>query len=202
MITNNFNYLYTKKVNLNLSEIKDSSNLMYDVIHKNFVNQQSHHDGQRMMTTKLYTQYNVLMYPFPEFHELYEEIKNTFYEVSEGQRLDQKYYIQSWLNVYRKGEFIDWHPHWHAYYNVWHGFYCVDVEPNSSTTYRIPINGKEEEVVVKSENNLLVMGKSENDEHRSSEWLIEEYPRITIAFDIVPRTSIDATQNLNHWIPI
>jgi len=61
----------------------------------------------------------------------------------------------------------------------------------------------EENVKIESKNNLLVIGKSDNDEHRSSVWN-QETPRITIAFDILPMSSINKLQsnNLNHWIPI
>ena len=106
------------------------------------------------------------------------------------------------MNIYRKGDFIDWHTHWPKEKNSWHGFFCVDCEP-SYTTYRLP--NRYEPVNVTSENNLLVIGKSDNDRHRSSEWPYTDRDRITIAFDIIPRQSIvpcfPYDGALNHWIP-
>ena len=57
-------------------------------------------------------------------------------------------------------------------------------------------------VKIESKDNLLVIGKSDNDKHRSSVWN-QDTPRITIAFDILPVSSIYKEFNtLNHWIPI
>jgi hypothetical protein len=113
--------------------------------------------------------------------------------------------MQAWLNVYRTGEFIDWHSHWPAEFESWHGFYCVDVEPNSSTTYRL--FGKipeKDDIVVTSQDNLLVISRSDGDYHRSSEWNNPDKPRITVAFDIIPMSKLYERRNYekNHWIPI
>lgn len=197
MDTNFENYLYTKKLNLNLDKMHFSWREMYGVIRDNFYGKEEHYGGQATMTTKLFSQYNCFMYPMYEFHELYEEIRQCFHEVYGG---NDKHYIQCWLNVYKKGEFIDWHTHWQAETNSWHGFYCADVGEDSYTDYKIPLNGEIKEIRVKSENNLLVLGKSENDTHRSSEWT-HDSPRVTLAFDIVPRDYV-GTQWLNHWVPI
>ena len=198
MDTNYFDYLYTKKLNLDLVELHFSWRGMYQIIQNNFIGREEHYGGQATMTTKLFSQYNVLMYPFDGFHELYEEIRNVFHEVSDS---NDKHYMQCWLNVYQKGEFIDWHSHWQSHTNSWHGFYCVDVEPDSYTDYKIPINGKIEEIRIPSENNLLVIGKSDNDTHRSSDWT-RDNPRVTIAFDIVPKQFLEPNIWLNHWIPV
>lgn len=53
-----------------------------------------------------------------------------------------------------------------------------------------------------SENNLLVISKSDGDSHKSSEWLFDDRIRVTIAFDIVPKEFINYDSWLNHWIPI
>ena len=108
------------------------------------------------------------------------------------------YMIKCWLNVFRKGEKVDWHNHWPAYKKVWHGFYCVQVG-DSFTEYKIPkVNNI---VKVKSKEGLLVVGKSEDDQHRSSPWNEEQRPRITVAFDIVPIDSVDNELRVNHFIP-
>ena len=105
---------------------------------------------------------------------------------------DTQYVLKGWLNVYRTGENIDWHDHWLAPAKVWHGFYCVGVEEQpSATLYKIP---NVPEVTVPSKDGLLVVGKSENDLHKSTIWTGKN-PRITIAFDIVPITSASNMPN-------
>lgn len=190
-------YIHTKKINLDTISLLTSCYYMNDLILKKFGDGRKSYTGQSTMTTQLFSEYNVLMYALPQFNKLYHEIRNFFKELC----VDEKeYYIQSWLNIYKKGEFINWHRHWPKEMKTWHGFYCVDVEPDSGTTYRIPFI--REEVFVPSENNLLVISRSDGDSHKSSEWPFEDRPRITIAFDIVPMEFIRNDEWLNHWIPL
>lgn len=193
------NYVYTKKINLNLDDLKKSSLTMYDIVCDKFGDGRIDYDGQSTMSTKLFSNYNLLMYALPGFNELYHEIKSFFHDMLPHTNTD-KFYIQCWLNVYKKGDFIDWHAHWPPEQNSWHGFYCVDCGTHSGTIYRLPVT--KQEVFVPSENNLLVLSKSDGDLHKSTEWFDDLNPRITIAFDIVPRQFIVPTQWLNHWIPI
>ena len=198
MINSYKDYIHTKQLNLDLKQVRESCISMRKLIQKSFMYQPQHYGGQATMTTKLFSQYNVLMYPYPQFHELFTEIETMFREVYgyDG----KKYYIQCWLNVYEKGEFIDWHDHWLPQQKAFHGFYCVDVEPNSSTSYALCDD--EDIIDIPSKDNMLVLSKSDGDLHKSSEWHDETRPRITIAFDIVPRESINVEGWLNHWIPI
>ena len=191
-------YIFKCKLNLNLNELNTSSDIMYHFIKKNFSNNRADYAGKSTLTTKLYSSYNLLLYPLPGFHELYNEIKDVFHKVNPSS--NEKYYMQCWLNYYQKGDFIDWHKHWEPESKSWHGFYCVNAE-SSYTSYKLPhIDTKI--IDIQSENNLLVLSRSDGDKHKSSEWLYEDRPRITIAFDIVPRQYIDHKFPLNHWIPI
>jgi hypothetical protein len=177
--------------------MRESSKIMSHIILKNFGNDTHYYSEHSTATTKLYMSYNLLMYPLPEYHELFKEIFTFFKEVQdEGD--DKKYYIQCWLNVYNKGEFIGWHTHWPPEAKAWHGFYCVYTEPNSGTHYRLPPDDKQ--IFVPSEDNLIVISKSDGDLHMSTEWTDETHPRVTIAFDIIPRENIVC--GLNHWVPI
>jgi len=102
------------------------------------------------------------------------------------------------MNVYRNNGFIDWHAHWLAKYKAFHGFYCVNTENVSSfTEYKFTDLG-DEVTTVPSKNGRLVFGRSDNDLHRSSPWNFV-FPRITIAFDIVPVSSLSTS--INHFIP-
>jgi len=188
------NYVYTRQLNLNLSMIKKSSYKMHDFLYKNFFNDMK--NEKPIASTIIFSKYNLFIYPFDSFYDLYFEIQRMFRE-----KLNDKtpYYIQAWLNLYRKGEFIDWHNHWTPDKKTWHGYYCVDCE-SSKTTYKIPLEKQQKIIDIQNKNNLLVMSRSNGDQHRTWPWDKNE-PRITIAFDIVPSNVISNTL-INHWIPI
>ncbi len=158
--------------------------------------------------TQYYAYYNYLAISLNGMPSLFNTIKETFNACNNhawgGNPPDTEYVIQGWLNYYNKGEFINWHTHQRPEVKGWHGFYCLDVEPNSFTTYKL----EEKEVEIKSEDNLLVIGKSVNEMHRSSLWN-EDKPRITIAFDITPVRCINSIftgenekGKLHYWIPL
>lgn len=190
-------YIFTRKLNLDLVGIKDSCERMYELVKENWADEKQDFTGQSTLTTQVYTRYNLLMYPLYGFHGLYEGIRETFREIVQD---PNPYYIQCWLNVYNKGDFIRWHRHFPPEAYSWHGFFCVDTEPDSFTSYKIPHINRV--VDIASEDNLLVLSRSAGDEHRSSEWPFEDRPRITIAFDILPQQKVWWNQWLNHWIPI
>lgn len=194
------NYIITSKLNLDLVAIKNSCYKMQDVINENFkekiLNTEYKLSEGKLspLTTKGFEYYNLLMYGFDEFHSLYFEIQKMFNQVNEN---NEKHYIQCWLNIYKKDSFVDWHDHYPPVCNSWHGYFCVDCEP-STTTYQLP--NVPEYVDIKNEDNLLVLSRSNGDKHRTYPWEYENRDRITIAFDIVPAKH---TGNyLNHWIPI
>ena len=197
-------YVYTRQLDLNLAEQKYAARTMYEYIMTNFTSNREtdYNKGMAPQTTSLYAQYNYFLYPIPGLHELFEKVKETFHACHSA---NEPFYIQAWLNVYRAGEFIEWHSHWPPEFESWHGFYCVDVEPDSSTTYRlfgrIP---EKDDIVVPSRDNLLVLSRSDGDNHRSSEWTHKDRPRITVAFDIIPISKLYDRRNYekNHWIPI
>ena len=130
--------------------------------------------------------YNLFFFASPELHRLYNNICELTLPLQEK---DIPYYIRCWPNVFRQGYNIEWHNHWNASANTFHGFYCVNTEGQASsyTDYRIP---GYPEVRVDSKDGLLVIGRSNGDEHRSSVWNNPGKHRVTIAFDIIPGYSI------------
>jgi hypothetical protein len=215
--------LYSVETNINLNTLKKSVSELYDIIKVHFQDNKDH-NGQSTLDAELYSKYNLLMYPFPEIHQLYSEIQKNFKLclVDSDSSQNENYFIQCWLNYFYKGQYIDWHGHTKVDMNCWHGFFCLDTEPNSYTSYKWPLDQARKDLIVDvpSKNGTLVFGKSNGDMHRSSEWINEDYPRITIAFDIVPSRFLYkfCVQDLpepkylnamksdpiyvNHWIPI
>lgn len=194
------NYLFKTKLGLNTDVMRDSSLKMEKLLQKHFYDKEQSYKSDSAESAKYFASYNILLYCFPEFHNLYEGIRKTFHEIADKITPENNHYIQCWLNVYREGDQIGWHGHWPSEKTSWHGFYCVDCEP-SKTTYRIPNGSSYNEIDVESVNDNLIIGKSDNDLHRTWPWE-KDSPRITIAFDIVPARFIDNEQWLNHWIPI
>lgn len=189
-------YIYTTQLDLNLDKIKESCYTLNDIVENFKITSNGYHDpsGKAPITTKVHEQYNLLMYNFEEFHSLYFQIQTVLQQLDKS---NNQYYIQCWMNIFKQGEFIDWHEHYPPSHNSWHGFYCVDTEP-SKTTYKLPTT--QEHIDIISKNNLLVISKGDGDWHRTWPWEFSNRDRITIAFDIVPREYLDS--RAKFWIPI
>jgi len=224
MIQKHVDGLYSVQTNLDIRVLKNTCDQMYEAIKEHFTSDKNDYSGQSTLTTKLFTKYNLLLYPLPGLHDLYFTISDVFHscltDYHEGKN-GRKYVMQCWLNYYKKGDYINWHSHADFDSGNWHGFLCVDTEPDSHTSYIWPNDEIRKGLVVdiKSEDGLMVMGLSNGDKHKSSEWQHNNRPRITIAFDINPIESIDkeitnqyagkylhamkdSSLFVNHWIPI
>ena len=193
---NYYNYVLTKELELDLAQLKSSCLLMRQLVLDTWP---EHTDPATVkitnsLITQLFKNYNIFMYSYPEFYQLYLEIKTLFREQCGN---NDPYYCQAWLNYYHTDEYVNWHRHNLSMNCGYHGFFCVDTEP-SKTTYRLP---DETEFDVIGKNNLLVLSENQGDSHRTWPWHLPE-PRITIAFDIVPGARINPSDRLNHWLPI
>ena len=82
------------------------------------------------------------------------------------------------------------HPH------IYHGFYCANVEP-STTTYRIGPEQPESEWVVHQDYDDMLIYSASGFEHASSPWM-EDKPRVTIAFDIFPESIYFGEQDTDY----
>jgi len=188
-------YLYSVKLNSIDNKELASYSLEVEKLLKKTLAPLENTNWYGTFTTAKHKNYNFLTFPNKQVSTLYHEIAKNVSPLLE----DRTYVIKSWLNVFRKGEKVDWHKHWPADKKVWHGFYCVQVG-DSHTEYQIP--NVEQILKIESEEGLMVVGKSENDRHRSSIWNEEHRPRITIAFDIVPIESVDDPLEANYFIPL
>jgi len=190
------NYVSSKQLGLDLVQLKSSCLLMRQLVLDTWPTYTDPNTVKitNSLMSQLFKNYNIFMYSYPEFYQLYSEIKTLFREQCGN---NDPHYCQAWLNYYHADEYITWHRHNLSLQCGWHGFFCVDTEP-SKTTYRL-LDGTEFDVDGK--NNLLVLSKNQGDSHCTWPWHLPE-PRITIAFDIVPAARIDPSDRLNHWIPI
>lgn len=197
MITYHQDYLYSFDLN-SLDNKKLSKECLQTESYLNqYLTEKKPKSLYGSFTTSHYSDYNLFTFPVPESIRLYKELKKYCLPFLDS---NESYWIQCWINVFRKGDFIDWHDHWASKFKVWHGFYCVDVD-NSFTEYKLP--NVKNIIKVPSKEGRLVFGKSDGDKHKSSKWENENKPRITIAFDIVPYNAL-ANQGQfspNHFLP-
>ena len=147
-------------------------------------------------TSAAYGEYNLLSFPINSFQVLYHSIVSVIKPCLPN----EPHVLQCWLNVFRGGEFIVWHSHLNKTYRPIHGFYCVNVTP-SYTEYEF-MHIPDKTFKVDSKEGLLVFGKSNDDRHRSSPWSKDSEPRITIAFDIIPVSTLGERKIIpNHYLP-
>ena len=187
-------YLWTFKLDLDTSKFYDQCLDVNNTIIEMFGSPEEEHQ-YGSDSAYYHNKYNFLTSFSPNNHRLFGLLQQCSMKIVRNDH----YYIRCWLNKYDESKNIEWHRHWDADDKSYHGFYCVNVEGDnlSSAQYRIPNHG---EVEIISRNNILVIGKSEDDYHRSTPWL-NNGSRITIAFDIVPVTKCHA-KKLNDVIPL
>jgi len=149
-------------------------------------------------------QFNLFSFPCIELQNFYIQLNKAIQKVVIP---DRRYYIRCWVNLFRKGQNIDWHDHWPSEYETYHGFYCVNTEGENSSFTSYKIIGADEEIVIDSKDGLLVFGKSEKDKHKSSPWENEGKPRVTIAFDVIPLDKLQVRPGfhgllMSNYIPM
>ena len=186
-------YLYSTEIQL------DNPQLAVDCLHVELFLKEAIQDPAPLQdygsfTSANHSKYNLFNFHTAQINKLFRAIQKHVLAVMPK----DEYMIQCWLNVFRVGQFIDWHAHWPAEHKVFHGYYCVNVG-DSITSYKFP---NDTGAKVQNKNGLLVYGKSCGDLHRSSEWDNPEVPRITIAFDVIPIWNIKDNPVSRHYVPI
>ena len=143
--------------------------------------------------TQHYKTYNPFTFGLRPFGDIYYAINKLFYSNPQVLEIQEDYYIHGWFNVYTKKEgnkgydHIPFHKHIEILHpHIYHGFYCANVEP-STTTYRIGPEQPESEWMVHQDYNDMLIYSASGFEHASSPWT-EDKPRVTIAFDIFPES--------------
>jgi hypothetical protein len=190
------NYLWTVPLSLDNKSLYEFSFNVEKILRQTIKNPTTN-TPFKTFTTANYLHYNLFTFRHPELITLFTHLRNN---IAGFLKSDERYVLQCWLNVFRKGEFINWHHHWPVGSGVIHGYYCVNVG-DSLTSYQIP--GNDHIVEVHNQDGLLVFGRSEGDRHKSSEWNRDD-PRVTMAFDVIPwKQSFQAGDETyyNHYIP-
>ena len=144
-------------------------------------------------TSQDFYTYNPFTFGLRPFADIYWNLNRLFYQNPQVREAGETYYIHGWFNVYTKKEgdkgydHIPFHKHIEVMHpHIYHGFYCANVEP-STTTYRIGPEQPESEYVVHNDYNDMLIYSASGYEHASSPW-IEDKPRVTVAFDIFPES--------------
>ena len=198
-------YIYIASTDLDVNIIKSSCLELNQFVIKNFGNENPDFKLTKSIPTRIYSKYNLLMYPFPGFHSVYKKIQEIFYICYRNRNKCYDvppHFIQCWLNIVYKDDELDWHNHWKPECNSWHGYIYIDAEMSGpSTLYKVP--DYNEIVTIEGKNGNMIISPSNGDTHKTVPWT-NENPRISIAFDILPTSSsglIDC-HDINHWVPI
>ena len=123
------------------------------------------HMHQHHLSTKetqdFYT-YNPFTFGLRPFADIYWTLNRMFYSNPQVREAEESYYIHGWFNVYCKREndvgydHIPFHKHIDEMHpHIYHGFYCANVEP-STTTYRLGPEQPESEWVVHQDYDCLL----------------------------------------------
>lgn len=196
-------YIYIATTNLDVDVIKCSCTKLNNFIINNFGNENPDFKLTQSIPTRIYSKYNLLMYPFPGFHSVYKKIQEIFYICYRNRNNCNDvppHFIQCWLNVVYKNDLLDWHSHADPELDAWHGYMYVDVQDSVPTTlYDLP--GYQDIVTIYGKNSNIVISPSHGDQHKTVLWT-KENPRISIAFDIIPISALLHNDTINHWVPI
>jgi len=169
----------------------------------------SKYDSHNGPTTQLGEYYNIFdkqYFGCDELRDLHRELRQLVKNACEYYEIDydeQNYIIHGWYNLdYSSGENgvspIKHEQNFHDHMAgegapFFHGYYCVNAEP-SSTFYKIGgINGELFEN--KNINNRAIVSETGHP-HGRDDWY-EDFPRITVAYDIKPSNGLEIP---NNWM--
>lgn len=138
-------------------------------------------------TSARYGSYNFLTFPSPIVKRVFDSIKEAYIELAENQKTpNESLWIQSWMNIHRKNEFLNIHRHlgFRA-----HGYLSVNTN-GTSTIYEID---DEEDFEVKNRNGLLTLVGTDDIWHRVTPYTGDRV-RISIAFDIIRSSDVSKSE--------
>lgn len=200
MLTYEKNLYWSEQHNLDLDKLESSCRSVVNYAKTHLIGSAEVSDIPLIGDT--YNGYNLLLYPLPEIHSLYNSIKSSFRQVEPR----GEWWIKTWANVYTNSAHYDWHQHYTSYvdnptaqHNSYHGIYCVAGE-DTATTYR-NLSTSTTVHIPQTPNQLTLIANHPDWYHRT--WPYKgATERVTIAFNILHQDSIDAFRYPNHWLPL
>lgn len=157
--------------------------------------------------TVFLSHYNLFSYGNPSLDALKDGINDALKEACQYYGIDydsEEWYLHGWFNRNAKEDMWDVSPidhddKWHEHMNgvghpVFHGYYCVNAEP-SVTVYQIFKDPNTIKVNVNKNNRLVV--SEVGHPHGMGNWRVDG-PRVTIAYDVAPRSYI-SEENALTW---
>lgn len=165
---------------------------------KGTLNKESPWNSSGSLSTINWNKFNVFQFYSKEIHSLYSALREMTLEACDYYDINFKemqYMVQGWFNInYKDSGKLDWHDHALEGAPLFHGYYCVEAEP--STTYYKVFN---KDLINVNKNNRAILSETGHP-HAMGDWDWDG-PRITIAYDVMPLSSI--TRNWEqHWIPL
>lgn len=154
------------------------------------------------VSTVKWSEYNVFQFYNEEVYNVFSAIKDLVVEACDYYGVDfkkEQYHVQGWFNINdRKTGKLNWHDHGGPWAPFYHGYYSIKAEP-SSTFYKLE---NREDMIVENHNkdNRLILSEMGHP-HAQGDWDWDG-PRITLAYDIVPRRYLDGLAEPQHWIPL
>lgn len=160
--------------------------------------------------TALLSEYNLFEFDNPQIEKLKQALNDALHEACDYYEIDydsQEWFLHGWYNRNAKEDMWDVSPldnddKWHEHMNgvgspVFHGYYCVNAEP-SITAYKIFKDPNNIKINVNKNNRLVV--SEVGHPHGMGNWRVDGQ-RITIAYDIAPRTFI-SDEDAQTWTRI
>lgn len=199
-------------MSVNHSIVKDSCDVLENLLETEFevdpfwlpryesVGHTFQRDGKiRMKPVLVLHQYNVFCFPLPMFHELFQEVIETFKEVN-PEANKRRYFLRAWLHSQAEGDNLVWHGHEWDPHGAWTGTYYVNAEPSVGSQLRVEETG--EIIDLPNVNNTLVLFKGEGTKHCTGVWNDSTQTRQVLAFDFVPADAPQWGAKKSFWIPI
>lgn len=144
------------------------------------------------LSTSYHDHFNLLTYTDPIIIKLYNRLREVVLRILPS---SENYMMKSWFNIYKPGEYIDYHPHMTQEYDALYGHIGVMNTNNTVTTWRD--NNTNETVDWVNMDGKGTFAKPNNTWHRC--WP-QELERITIGFDVMNVKPL--TERANYWVPL
>lgn len=153
------------------------------------------------VSTMKWRQYNVFQFYIPGIRKLYDAISDMVHEACDYYEVDfdeQQFMLQGWFNVnHSKSGKLNWHDHSPVGAPFFHGYYAVTAEPSETHYY---VFG--EHKINNNINNRAILSEMGHS-HAMADWDWDG-PRITVAYDISPLSSLRdlGPEDEQHWLPL